>query len=68
MFTHLHLHTPYSFLDGASEIEALVRQAASFGMPALAMTDHNSVAAAVKFTNACEAYGLIPILGHRTHT
>ncbi len=63
MFTHLHLHTPYSFLDGASEIEALVRQAASFGMPALAMTDHNSVAAAVKFTNACEAYGLIPILG-----
>ncbi len=63
MFTHLHLHSPYSFLDGASDIEVLVRRAASFGMEALALTDHNSLAAAVKFSSCCEGYGIKPILG-----
>ncbi len=63
MFAHLHLHTPYSFLDGGSDIEVLVRQAASLGVPALALTDHNNVSAAVKFVTLCRAYGLRPILG-----
>lgn len=63
MFVHLHLHSPYSFLDGASDIETLVRRAAGFGMPALALTDHNSLAAAVKFTYMCQGYGIKPILG-----
>lgn len=62
-FIHLHVHTPYSFLDGASGIEALVQQAAQWGMPALAMTDHNSVAGVVKFVAACRAYGVRPLLG-----
>lgn len=62
-FVHLHVHTPYSFLDGASDIEALVRRAAELGMPALAMTDHDGVAAAVKFSAQCAAYGIRPILG-----
>lgn len=62
-FVHLHVHTPYSFLDGATDIEPLVRHAASMGMKALAMTDHNSTAGAVKFVTACRAYGLRPILG-----
>ncbi|MDE2126257.1 MAG: DNA polymerase III subunit alpha [Armatimonadetes bacterium] len=59
----LHNHTPWSFLDGASDIDALVRRAAGFGMPALAMTDHNSVSAAVKFTQTCISWGIRPILG-----
>jgi error-prone DNA polymerase len=63
MFVHLHVHSPYSFLDGASEIETLVQRAAAFGMPALALTDHDTVAAAVKFTLLCEGYGIKPILG-----
>lgn len=62
-FSHLHVHSPYSFLDGGSDIEALVREAARQGAPALALTDHNSLCAAVKFTSACEAYGIRPILG-----
>jgi error-prone DNA polymerase len=63
MFVHLHVHTPYSFLDGGSEIETLVRTAAEHGFPALAMTDHDNLCGVVKFTEACEAYGIQPILG-----
>ena len=63
MFIHLHVHSPYSFLDGASDIESLVRRAATFGMPALALTDHDSVAAAVKFVSCCQQYSIHPILG-----
>jgi DNA polymerase III alpha subunit len=48
-FVHLHTHSPFSFLDGASSIEALVERAAQLDMPALAITDHNNVSAAVKF-------------------
>src|SRR5207253_5288515 len=54
---------PYSFLDGGSHIEALVRRAAELGMPALAMTDHDNTAAAVKFVDLCQAYRIKPILG-----
>lgn len=63
MFIHLHTHSPYSFLDGASSLEDMVRAAAHYGMPALALTDHNGTAAAVKFTELCQGYGLLPILG-----
>ncbi len=63
MFIHLHVHSPYSFLDGASDIETLVARAAEMGMPALALTDHDSLAAAVKFHATCHAYGIKPIFG-----
>ncbi len=63
MFVHLHLHSPYSFLDGGSNLETLVMLAASYGMPALALTDHNNTAAAVKFSALCTAYSIAPILG-----
>ncbi|BDI33983.1 DNA-directed DNA polymerase [Capsulimonas corticalis] len=63
MYIELHCHSPYSFLDGASTIEELVRQAALFGMPALAITDHNTLTAAVKFHEVCEQYGIKPIYG-----
>src|SRR5438132_1434351 len=63
VYAELHLHTPYSYLDGGSGLEALIRRAASFGMPALAMTDHDNTAAAVKFVITCHAYQILPILG-----
>ncbi|NLI01138.1 MAG: DNA polymerase III subunit alpha [Chthonomonadales bacterium] len=63
MFVHLHVHTPYSFLDGGSDIEALVRAAAEHGCPALAMTDHDNLCGVVKFVEACDSYGIQPILG-----
>src|ERR1051326_3669347 len=62
-YLELHLHTPYSFLDGGSHIEDLVRRAWELGMPTLAMTDHDSVAAAIKFAYACYNQGIKAILG-----
>lgn len=62
-FVHLHLHTPFSFLDGAAGIKDLVRAAARWEMPALAMTDHNNVSAAVQFHQACQAQGIKPLIG-----
>ena len=63
MYVELHCHTSYSFLDGASEVEALARRAAELGMSALAVTDHNSLTAAVKFAAACRDYNILPIFG-----
>ncbi len=62
-FVHLHTHSEYSFLDGASRVQQLVSRAAELGMPALALTDHNSVAGAVKFVATCQQYHVAPILG-----
>ncbi|HEY8347565.1 MAG TPA: DNA polymerase III subunit alpha [Symbiobacteriaceae bacterium] len=62
-FVHLHVHSPFSFLDGASSLDALVEEAALQGMPALALTDHNNVSGAVRFQQRCLAAGLLPIQG-----
>lgn len=62
-FIHLHTHTPFSFLDGASSIETLIERAAQLDMPALAVTDHNNVSAAVKFHQAASRAGIKPIQG-----
>lgn len=62
-FAHLHVHSPFSFLDGASRIADLVRRAAELGQPALALTDHNNLSGAVRFTQAARAAGVKPILG-----
>lgn len=62
-FVHLHVHSPFSFLDGAGCIERLVQAAAACGMPALALTDHGGVSGAVRFTRACNAAGIKPLLG-----
>ena len=61
-FVHLHCHTPFSFLDGASQVEELVRRAAELEMPALAVTDHNNLSAAVQFAQAAK-FGLKAIQG-----
>jgi len=62
-FVHLHCHTPFSFLDGASQVEELVRRAAELEMPALAVTDHNNLSAAVQFAQAAAKFGLKAIQG-----
>lgn len=63
MFTHLHVHSPFSFLDGASSVRDLVEAAAERGMPALALSDHNNLSAAVRFHRACVEAGIKPIIG-----
>ncbi|MBC7347014.1 MAG: DNA polymerase III subunit alpha, partial [Clostridia bacterium] len=62
-FVHLHLHSPFSFRDGASPVDALVARAAALDMPALALTDHNNVSAAVRFARAAQEAGIKPIQG-----
>ena len=63
MFVHLHMHTPFSFLDGVSPINGLLQRAAEMNMPVLAMTDHNSLSGAVQFHRACHQAGIKPIIG-----
>ncbi|MGI6130909.1 MAG: DNA polymerase III subunit alpha [Bacillota bacterium] len=62
-FVHLHVHSQYSFLDGADTCIALVARAASLGMPAIAITDHNNVSAVVELTKAAAERGIKPICG-----
>lgn len=62
-FTHLHVHTEYSPLDGISRLEELVARAAADGQTALAITDHGNLSGAWAFQNACEAAGVKPVIG-----
>jgi DNA polymerase-3 subunit alpha len=62
-FVHLHLHTEYSLLDGASRPEALAKRVAQLGMPACAITDHGNMFGAVEFYNAMKSEGVKPIIG-----
>ena len=62
-FVHLHLHTDYSMLDGACNIERLVNRVKELEMPAVAMTDHGNIFGAVAFANAAKEVGVKPILG-----
>ena len=62
-FVHLHLHTDYSMLDGACEIEQLVQRVKALNMPAVAMTDHGNIFGAVAFVSAAHDAGVKPILG-----
>jgi DNA polymerase-3 subunit alpha len=62
-FTHLHLHTEYSLLDGACDIKKLVDRVAALGQKSVAMTDHGNIYGAVHFFDAAKARGIKPILG-----
>src|SRR6185437_5137333 len=62
-FIHLHLHTDYSLLDGACDVDRLVDRVHSLGMPAVAMTDHGNIFGAVEFFNAATKHGVKPIIG-----
>ena len=62
-FTHLHLHTQYSLLDGAIKHAPLFQRVADLGMPAVGMTDHGNLFGAVGFHEAALAAGVKPIIG-----
>jgi error-prone DNA polymerase len=62
-FVHLHVHSPFSYLDGASRLDALIAEAALQKMPALALTDHNNVSGAVRFQKRCLDASILPIQG-----
>ncbi|HKS23982.1 MAG TPA: DNA polymerase III subunit alpha [Thermoanaerobaculia bacterium] len=62
-FVHLHLHTEYSLLDGASRPEELAKRVGALGMPACAITDHGNMFGAVEFYNAMKKNGVKPIIG-----
>ena len=62
-FVHLHVHTEYSMLDGAARIGQLFDEAASLGMPALAITDHGNLFGAYEFYRAAKARDINPIIG-----
>ena len=62
-FVHLHLHTDYSLLDGACNIERLCDRVQKLGMPAVAMTDHGNIFGAVEFVTTANKYGVKPIIG-----
>ena len=62
-FTHLHLHTEYSLLDGSSKIPELVKRVKELGMDACAITDHGVMYGVIDFYKACRAEGIKPIIG-----
>jgi DNA polymerase-3 subunit alpha len=66
-FVHLHNHSQFSLLDGAQRLEEMVEQAARFGMPALAITDHGNLFGAIPFFEAAAERGVKPILGCETY-
>lgn len=66
-FVHLHNHSEYSFLDGAIRVKDLVKRAAEFGMPALALTDHGGMFGAIEFHTACLGAGIKPVIGFEAY-
>ena len=63
MFTHLHVHTEYSMLDGLSRLDALVHRAKELGMDSLAITDHGGMYGAIDFYQIATKAGVKPIIG-----
>jgi DNA polymerase III subunit alpha len=63
IFTHLHVHTQYSILDGAAEISSLIAKAKGNGMKALAITDHGNMFGVKEFHNEAMKQGIKPVLG-----
>jgi len=66
-FTHLHVHTQYSLLDGAAEIKSLLARAKEFNMTALAITDHGNMFGVKEFHEYAAKYGIKPIIGCETY-
>jgi len=66
-FTHLHVHSQYSILDGAASVNALVKKAKVDDMKAVALTDHGTMFGIKEFHAACQKAGIKPILGCETY-
>ncbi len=62
-FTHLHVHSHYSLLDGLAKVDDLVKRAKELGMESLALTDHGNLYGAIEFYKATKKAGIKPILG-----
>ena len=67
LFTHLHCHSHYSLLDGASSIDRLVHRASELGMNSLAITDHGNLHGALEFYSKAKNVGLNPIIGYEAY-
>ena len=67
-FTHLHVHTEYSLLDGAARISDLVSRAKELGMNSLAITDHGAMFGVIDFYKECKKQGIKPIIGCEVYT
>ena len=66
-FTHLHVHSHYSLLDGAGKVDALISRAKELGMTSLALTDHGNMHGALEFYQKCLAAGIKPIPGYEAY-
>src|SRR6476469_8989980 len=66
-FVHLHCHSHYSLLDGASPIDKLIARAKSLGMSGLALTDHGNLHGALEFYQTAKKEGINPILGYEAY-
>jgi DNA polymerase-3 subunit alpha len=66
-FVHLHTHSEYSLLDGLGKLDHLIERAKSYGMNALAVTDHGAMYGAFKFYLKAKAAGIKPIIGVETY-
>ncbi|MEY2417648.1 MAG: polymerase subunit alpha [Actinomycetota bacterium] len=66
-FTHLHLHSEYSMLDGAARVADVVRAAVADGMPAVGITDHGNMYGALDFYAACKKEGVNPVIGFEAY-
>ena len=62
-FAHLHVHTEYSLLDGASRIKELIRRTKELGMDSVAITDHGVMYGTVRFYKEAKAQGIHPVIG-----
>ena len=67
-FTHLHVHTEYSLLDGAARIKDLVARAKELGMESVAITDHGVMFGVIDFYRECLAAGIKPLIGCEVYT
>ena len=67
-FTHLHVHTEYSLLDGAARIKDVVARAKELGMTSLAITDHGVMFGVIDFYRECNKQGIKPVIGCEVYT
>ncbi|HEX2273821.1 MAG TPA: PHP domain-containing protein, partial [Acidimicrobiales bacterium] len=62
-FVHLHTHTEFSMLDGASRVEEVIAAAAADGQPAIGITDHGNMYGVLDFYKAARGRGIVPVIG-----